>query len=331
MSPTKIIAIVGATGTQGSSVANTFLTLPNWRVRCLTRNPSSAKAQELASRGAEVVPVDLADRASLDRAFEGAAAIFVNTDFWAPYAAALKQGKENAEASRIGYDTEVLHAKNATDAAAAVPTLERFIFSALGPMTAASGGKYNHSYHWETKATAADYIEQTPQLVGKASFFYPAIYHTNPFLSPQKYEKTNGDYALLLPGPGSTILEVHETPVSTGPFVRCLIEDEEPGVKLLAYDQAVTALEAVETWNKVTGKSAKFLQVTISEMAEASGVSPEVLDGAAFLSEFSYMHGVSGKVIKPDDLKNKPALKSYEEILRGRSEKDLLEASFPKF
>ena len=44
----KIIVLVGATGRQGGSVARTFLSATQssyWRVRCLTRNPSSEAAK----------------------------------------------------------------------------------------------------------------------------------------------------------------------------------------------------------------------------------------------------------------------------------------------
>lgn len=78
----KIIVVIGATGNQGSSVANTFLGLPEWHVRALTRNPSSDASELLAAKGAEVVQGDLAEPSSLAKAFENANAIFLNTDFW---------------------------------------------------------------------------------------------------------------------------------------------------------------------------------------------------------------------------------------------------------
>src|SRR5207248_8273098 len=78
----KTIVVIGATGNQGSSVARTFLSLPHWHVRCLTRNPSSAAAQTLSGLGAELVQGDLSDPASLTRAFASANTIFANTDFW---------------------------------------------------------------------------------------------------------------------------------------------------------------------------------------------------------------------------------------------------------
>lgn len=57
----KIIAVIGATGAQGGSVANIFLDdealKSEWTVRAVTRDPSSEKAKALASKGAEVVAV----------------------------------------------------------------------------------------------------------------------------------------------------------------------------------------------------------------------------------------------------------------------------------
>jgi hypothetical protein len=66
----KIIAIIGATGAQGGSVATEFLKLDGWKVRAITRNASSDKAKALQSQGAEVVTADCWDEASLVKAFE---------------------------------------------------------------------------------------------------------------------------------------------------------------------------------------------------------------------------------------------------------------------
>lgn len=66
----KIIAVIGATGAQGGSVAEQFLQLDGWQVRAITRNADSDKAKALASKGAEVVTADCWDEASLIKAFE---------------------------------------------------------------------------------------------------------------------------------------------------------------------------------------------------------------------------------------------------------------------
>jgi uncharacterized protein YbjT (DUF2867 family) len=84
MSDRKIIAVVGATGAQGGGLVRAILDDPagGFAARALTRNVDSAKARELADRGAEVVAADLDDRASLERAFAGAWGAFCVTNFW---------------------------------------------------------------------------------------------------------------------------------------------------------------------------------------------------------------------------------------------------------
>ncbi|KAJ5898272.1 hypothetical protein N7504_008560 [Penicillium tannophilum] len=310
----KIIAVVGATGTQGSSVARTFLTLPNWHVRCLTRSPSSEKAQALAVQGAELIQADLNDPESLRQAFAGVHAIFLNTDFWEPYRRAIVSGTDAAASSKIGYDAEVKFGKNAVDAALHVPTLERFVYSALGPMNAASGGKYPHSYHWETKAYLVDYI-QGSKLASLSSFIYIGGYLTNQFLYP-KFRKEVGGYALVLPASKQTRIPVIDTARSTGPFVKALIEEEAPGTKLLAYDEYPTFEEIINTWSKVTGKQTMFMQMDMQDMHEKFGVPIEFLGGPAFLGEYGYCAGISG-VIEPAQLRSRVDVKSFEESLKG--------------
>ncbi|WP_035748698.1 NmrA family NAD(P)-binding protein [Glycomyces sp. NRRL B-16210] len=74
-STAKTVLVTGATGRQGGAVAARLLA-DGWKVRALTRDASAAKARALAEAGAEVVTGDLDDRASLDRAAEGAWGVF---------------------------------------------------------------------------------------------------------------------------------------------------------------------------------------------------------------------------------------------------------------
>ncbi|EOD43894.1 putative nad dependent epimerase protein [Neofusicoccum parvum UCRNP2] len=130
--PSNIIAIVGATGKQGGSVATTYLSTPGWRVRCLTRSPSSPSAQALAARGAEIVRADVDDVASLRAAFAGAAAVFAVTDFWAPM---FDAGNARAAAARgvaineWCCELEARRGRNLALAAAATDGLRRELMS----------------------------------------------------------------------------------------------------------------------------------------------------------------------------------------------------------
>lgn len=220
----KIIVVVGATGNQGSSVARKFLSLPDWHVRCLTRNPSSAAAQTLSGLGAELVQGDLSDLASIIRAFASANAIFANTDFWATYLnpnTPAKSTAANKTSSELAFDLEVSHGTNIAKAAAGVQTLERFIYSALGPMKKHSRGKYPHSYHWDFKATIVEYIEEEqPELAQKMSV---GRYVTNPLLHP-KWDEHAGKYMFVSRECRFPVVDATE---STGAFVRALVEDED--------------------------------------------------------------------------------------------------------
>jgi len=84
MESTRIIAVVGATGTQGGSVARAILNDRDgsFVLRALTRKPSGERAQTLARQGAEVVYADLDDLESVTRAFTGAYGAYCMTDFW---------------------------------------------------------------------------------------------------------------------------------------------------------------------------------------------------------------------------------------------------------
>jgi uncharacterized protein YbjT (DUF2867 family) len=80
----KIIAVVGATGAQGSGLVRAITSDKNgeFTARALTRDVNSDKAKELARLGAEVVAADVDDIESLKRAFTGAYGAFLVTFYW---------------------------------------------------------------------------------------------------------------------------------------------------------------------------------------------------------------------------------------------------------
>jgi uncharacterized protein YbjT (DUF2867 family) len=96
MADKKIIAVVGATGAQGSGLVRAILDDPNggFAVRAITRDVNSDKAKELAKLGAEVVAANVDDPASLKRAFTGAYGAYCVTFFWEHFS----PKKEQAEA-----------------------------------------------------------------------------------------------------------------------------------------------------------------------------------------------------------------------------------------
>src|SRR5919199_1723629 len=71
----RTMIVTGATGRQGGAVARHLLQA-GWRVRALTRDPTSRKARALQALGAELVRGDMADRASLRPAFRDGYGVF---------------------------------------------------------------------------------------------------------------------------------------------------------------------------------------------------------------------------------------------------------------
>jgi NAD(P)-dependent dehydrogenase (short-subunit alcohol dehydrogenase family) len=66
----KIIAVTGATGSQGGGVVNIVKKVSGWKVRAVTRDPSSDAAKKLAEEGIEVVQANFDNENSLHKAFE---------------------------------------------------------------------------------------------------------------------------------------------------------------------------------------------------------------------------------------------------------------------
>ncbi|AGU48182.1 NmrA-like family protein [Variovorax paradoxus B4] len=79
-----VIAVFGATGTQGGGLVRALLRDPHRRfaVRAITRQPGSAAARALACAGAQLVAADLDQPDSLAPALEGAHGVFGVTNFW---------------------------------------------------------------------------------------------------------------------------------------------------------------------------------------------------------------------------------------------------------
>ncbi|RHZ50890.1 hypothetical protein CDV55_100925 [Aspergillus turcosus] len=310
----KIIVITGATGTQGSAVAHTFLPLPTWHVRILTRTPSSPAALALAAAGAEVIAADLANLASLRAAFKDATALFLNTDFWAPYRATRDSG--------LAYNTEVRHGRNAAIAAGEVHTLRRVVYSTLPGMKEMSGGKYARAYHCDVKAEIARILQAEKGLEGKVSFLVMGVYATNPLFLPRvKLVGQQNVLRFVIPGDKTVRIPIIAAGESTGVFVRAMVEGEgEAGRWVLGCDSYLSIGEVVDVWKRVTGWEVEVEEVDAQVMHERFKIPLEVLDAPRFIAEFGYTGSL--EVMMPEQLGIQT--KSFEEWLAGRNWEELI-------
>src|SRR5689334_22589961 len=87
MGDKKVIAVVGATGTQGGGLVRSIAAdrSGDFAARAITRKTDSENAKALARLGVEVVAADMDDEKSLERAFAGAHGAFCVTNFWEHY------------------------------------------------------------------------------------------------------------------------------------------------------------------------------------------------------------------------------------------------------
>jgi uncharacterized protein YbjT (DUF2867 family) len=110
MTDKKTIAVIGATGGQGGGLVRAILADPQgpFTVRAITRSAASERARQLAETGAEVVEADLADEASLRKAFDGAYGAFVVTNFWESLSAKVELAQA-AAAAAAAKDSGVRH------------------------------------------------------------------------------------------------------------------------------------------------------------------------------------------------------------------------------
>ena len=127
----KVILVTGATGRQGGAVARHLLK-DGWKVRALTRDTTKLAAQTLTKAGVDVLPGNLDDRASLDRALEGAYGLYGVTQFW-----------------EHGYDGEVRHGKALADAAQAA-AVKHLVYSSMGGADRKTGVPHAES-KWEVE------------------------------------------------------------------------------------------------------------------------------------------------------------------------------------
>jgi uncharacterized protein YbjT (DUF2867 family) len=133
MARDDLVVVTGATGRQGGAVARHLLA-GGWRVRGLTRSTGSAAAQELASRGMEVVTADMGDPDALRRACADAHGVY---------------SVQNPMIA--GEQGEVVQGRNVVTAAADAG-VAHFVYGSAGPGTPHTGVAA-----WDGKLDVATY------------------------------------------------------------------------------------------------------------------------------------------------------------------------------
>lgn len=237
------ILITGATGQQGGATARALLA-EGHKVVAMTRNPSSAKAEELAALGAEVIQADLNDEASLRVALEGKWGVFSVQNTWeAGVEGEEEQGKRLA---RLAMEAGVQH----------------FVYASV-----ASADKATGIPHFDNKYR----IEETVRELGFPSYVIlrPAFFMenlTSPFFKPGIDEGTVA--IAVLPETQIQMIAVEDI----GEYGKLAFEQHEQlnGQAIDFAGDEMTPVQLATTLSDVTGREIKHFQVPIEQVREFS-------------------------------------------------------------
>ncbi|KAJ2777526.1 hypothetical protein H4R18_005111 [Coemansia javaensis] len=277
---TKTVAVIGATGLQGSSVLKTLHATPGYRVRGVTRRPGGEAAQALAAQcpDAEWVQGDLNDAGSLAAAFRGADVVFGVTDFFQPDVLARVAAGDQ--------DAEFAQGRNIVDAAIAA-RVALVVWSGLPSAARLSGGKYPGVLHFEGKHRVAEYLRsKSGQIDGLVVHvgFYMENYTRFARLSPETGDGRTVEFAFPLRP--DTRLPLTDTASDVGPVVRHMLAHPDqfrgaPAVVVSGGDRA--AREMAAAFTEATGRPARFVQIPYDALG-----SDELAQMFRFLDEFGY-------------------------------------------
>jgi len=278
-----------------------------------------------------MVKGDHDDLESLKAAFQGAHAIFAVTD-WASCYSRVAEDKvlqEKAKAAgksieEFAGELERLQGINVATAAAdpnVLSTLDKFVFSTLAAVQRISGGKYKHSYEFDSKAGAELYMrEQLPELSTRLSTVTMGIFQETwkdiPAFRPRKQPDGTFEYVRLkTSGPYQANPEVVATR-DTGAFVEALVLHHPAGTDVLGASEIITKPDYAALWGRTLGVKATVRDVEEDEYVKyvPEGFEATIVDDLRFFAEYGYAGG-NPKVKTPAELGIKTT--SLEDFFRS--------------
>jgi uncharacterized protein YbjT (DUF2867 family) len=233
MAEKKIIAVIGATGTQGGGLARAILDDPNggFAVRAVTRDVNKDKAQALKARGAEVVSADLDNVESLKKAFAGAHGVYAVTNFWEHFSAE----KEKAQAKNIADAARAAGVKHVIWS-----TLEdtRKFMAADDKRMPMLQGQYRVP-HFDAKSEADAYFSGVPTTYLLTTFYWDNLFMFG--LAPKKNEQ--GVYAWAFPMGDKKLAGIAAEDIGKTAYGIFKAGDQYVGKKVGIYGEALTIEE----------------------------------------------------------------------------------------
>ncbi|KAF5392744.1 hypothetical protein D9757_000814 [Collybiopsis confluens] len=258
----KVILVIGATGSQGFPVIDALLAPDEagnpspYSVRALTRDPTSHKANVLASLpGVEVVKGSFDDMETLAPALEGCYGIFANTDTHV-----------------VGEQGEIYAAIKLFEQVNRVPQAKHFVWSSLD--YGYKFGGYDPQYsapHMNAKGIVAEFLRAQPSDTTGTSLAWTVL-TTGPYLEnlaggmfgPHS-QRENG--ALVFDTPTGDGLIPLISLDDIGFWTRYILDhrSETSGQELKVATEMMSIDQVVETFTRVSGIPAVRKHVSMEE------------------------------------------------------------------
>ncbi|KAL9637244.1 MAG: hypothetical protein Q9164_002314 [Protoblastenia rupestris] len=252
---TKLLVVFGATGQQGGSIISYVLNdadlSSQYKIRAITRDPSSSSAQALKEMDVDVVKADLNDELTLNVAMNGAHTVFAMTT------------------PTFGCDAkvrEVIQGKAIADAAVA-QRAQYIIFSTLPHVGKVSNGKYTKVTGFDAKAEIHEYITTLPI---RSAFFAPGSFMQNfqQIMAPRP--TGSGVYVIARHVSPHTQLPLIDTVGDTGKYVGAILAepDKYEGKVFCAATALYSMEEIAQTIYKASGKKVTYEQISEDKFRE---------------------------------------------------------------
>jgi len=298
----KLIAVSGATGSQGGSVVKAFQNSDQYKIRALTRNPESAKAKTLTKyKNVELFKCESGDIEQLRLAFKDVYGVFANTSYWGNW------GKDYSAKD------EVQQGHNMIDAAIECD-LVHVIWVSQPNVNALSYNKLHSSA--ATNKNMVERYARTKYALSKTIFTY--IYPGFALSNIENFFKfrivdnvVQNDPLPILPETKLAYVDIDE---DLGKIVRYIFENPKlfKNEDFMASSGNITIPELLELVAKEAGLTWKFNQVSYEEYGKIVK-NQEMVDLFRFWNEYGHLYqdvGVGRKLI--------PELKTAEQWVKSR-------------
>jgi uncharacterized protein YbjT (DUF2867 family) len=308
MADKKIIAVLGATGSQGGGLARAILADPDggFACRAITRDPSKDQAKALADAGAEVVSANLDDVESLKAAFAGAHGVYAVTNFWEHFSAE----KEKEQAANIAE-------------AAKAAGVKHIIWSTLEDTRALmESGDERMPYlqekyrvpHFDAKAEANKLFEGLPVTFLVTSFYWDNLYLFG--ISPKKGE--DGTYSWALPMGEAKMAGIAAEDIGKTAYGIFKAGDQYVGATVGIAGGTLTIKEMGDTIASVLGLSSVTYNAVDADTYRGFGFPGADELGNMFQVYRDFEKACLGARSVATTRELNPALQSFEEFVKAR-------------